>query len=118
MSSILMGKKIKIECLFTNKFILKSHRGFKKYIDGKPTQEYLGQVYEVVNINTFDILKIKVNGEVPSEILEAEKNGETVFLEFQNAVICQYFSINNNAVCDSIKADGVKVINNTTIDLF
>lgn len=120
MASLLLNRQVRLEVLIScGIYALKQYRPVKKYDEsGKATNIIDGYAYEVVNVKTFDLITVKVPGAVPSEIVNAGKSDETILVEFENAVLKQYYSKTMGTYCDSIKADRIHIVDPNTISLF
>lgn len=81
------------------------------YKDGKRLNEILGQLYTVVNTETYETISVFVEQSTPlisqQELEELKNSGQKVFVQFDNAVVKPYYSERTHSIEDSIKADSV-----------
>lgn len=116
MSSILLNKNIYLESVVPEPVnILKSVNVRYQYENGKRTDTIAGHVYEVVNSKTLDTFNVLVEGSKKPIVTNDEifaKNDEDmhIFVEFENARLRLYYSTVTNKIEDSIKADGVHIV--------
>ena len=116
MSSILLNKNIYLESVVPEPVnILKSVNVRYQYENGKRTDTIAGHVYEVVNSKTLDTFNVLVEGSKKPIVTNDEifaKNDEDmhIFVEVENARLRLYYSTVTNKIEDSIKADGVHIV--------
>ena len=94
---------------------LKSVKSRNKYDNGDKTDEIDGYIYEVVNLERFDTLRVFVKGGkkpliTNEELLSMQEAGEKVYVEFDNAQIKPYYNTFSNQLEDSVKADSVRIV--------
>ena len=116
MASILTKRHPKTDDVFPETlFALLGITPRNKYEDGKKTQEILGYVYQSANTATFDIINVFVEGVkkplmTNEELVAIQEAGNHVYVEFDNARIRPYYSNLTKQIEDSIKADGVHIV--------
>lgn len=116
MSSIISNKTISLDSVVSEPVnILKNVNLRYKYEDGKKTDSVAGYVYEVVNSKTLDTFSVLVEGSkkpivTNDEILAKNDEDEHIFVEFENARLKVYYSTSTKRIEDSIKADGVHIV--------
>lgn len=114
MASKVLGKKLELDCVYKDGvFQLLSIAELKDYIEGQKTDTTIGYVYEVVDLNDFDKLRIKIKGQKKpliaiEELQKLRELREKVFVEFANATITPYW--NGKSVEDSFSADDVGLV--------
>ncbi len=109
-------KNVPIEFATTStRFVLKDIKPFYKYVDKKRTDEMLGYAYTVIDRARYDSLKVKVFNKTPmvsvEAITEALDSGNPLIVEFDGATVTPYYSTDTDAVEDSFKAVGVRLVN-------
>lgn len=96
-------------------FALRTVTSRYKYEDNKKTDEITGYVYEGVNTSSYDTIKVLVEGgKKPvisnDELQNLREAGSNIYVEFKNARLRPYYSTVTNQIEDSIKADGVSLV--------
>ena len=116
MSSLVVKRDFELEYFIPERiFALRSVTPRYKYEDNKKTDEITGYVYEGVNTSSFDTVKTLVEGgKKPvisnDELQNLREAGSNVYVEFKNARLRPYYSTVTNQIEDSIKADGVSLV--------
>lgn len=84
------------------------------YKDGQRTEDIIGYMYTVTNIDSFDQINILVENKPaaisPEKLSELQNAGEKTFVEFENAIVKPYYAERTKSIEDSIKADGVHIV--------
>lgn len=117
MSSITERKKVSLtayqpESVYIGKVVSPSY----EYNGGVRTDKVIGTTVTAVNIQSFDMIRVKVDTVKPvitnDMLIEAESLGKHIFLEFENAEIKVYLSKRNGnaTIEDSITASGMNVV--------
>lgn len=85
-----------------------------RYANSTKTDEVLGHKYLVTNTDTYEQIEVFVAGTKPllspEKLEELQEAGERVFVEFDNAVVKPYYSEWTHSIEDSIKADGIHLV--------
>lgn len=89
--------------------------------DGKPTGRIIGYSLTCVELTDYERFTAKVstlNIPITNDELQAIRNdGGKVLIELENATIMPYINERNNALMDSIKADGFRVLPDKEVNL-
>lgn len=87
--------------------------------NGNRTEGTAGYAYDVVNTASFNQYDVVVDQTTPlmepKELLNLREQGERVLVTFQNARIRAYFSTRSNSYEDSVRADGVSLVEESLI---
>ena len=115
MASLLLNRPIPLKLILSgDSYAVKEIRPRYSYVNGNRTDTLEGFVYNVVNMQTLDMISVLVKQDTPvvtqEEILARQSKNEKVMVSFENAVIRQYMRRDAGTVEDSISADGVRVI--------
>ena len=117
MASKVLGKKIDLLVVYKeNVFQLLGVSELFEYKNGERSNTKIGYTYEVVDLNDFDKIRIKIKGQqkpllTNEELQTLRQNGERTFVEFENATIMPYW--NGRSVEDSFSAENISLVETT-----
>ncbi len=98
----------------TPEFIVKDVAPRYNYVDGKRTDSIIGHSYRLVNVESYDLITVLVEGTKPvitvDDLRTINEAGEKVVVEISGATVTPYYSVRTKSVEDSIKATGIKII--------
>lgn len=121
--TLLRGRRIPLEIIFLiRQFILLRIDETKEFgEDGKPTGRIIGYTLTCVEMTNYERFTVKVstlNIPITNDKLQAiREDGDKVLIEFDNATIMPYINERNNALMDSIKADGFRIVSDKEVNL-
>lgn len=121
--TLLRNCRIPLEIIFLiRQFILLRIDETKEFgEDGKPTGRIIGYSLTCVELTNYERFTAKVSTlkiPITNDELQAIRNdGGKVLIELDNATIMPYINERNNALTDSIKADGFRVVPDKEVNL-
>ena len=121
--TLLRNRRIPLEIIFhILQFILLKIDETKEFgEDGKPTGRIIGYTLTCVELTNYERLLIKIsslNIPITNDKLQAiREDGGKVLVEFDNATIMPYINERDNALMDSIKADGFRIVSDKEANL-
>ena len=84
------------------------------YNDGERTDEVGSNIYDCVDLFSFDRISIKVAEAkpliAPDELLERREAGEKFYVEIVEGTVTAYYAERTNSIEDSFKAKSVKMV--------
>lgn len=117
MASIVERKKVSLSIYLPESvYILKGIAPSFEYKDGVRTDKVIATTATVVNTQSFDLIRVKVDTVKPvvtsDMLMEAESTGKHIFIEFENAELKIYLSKRNSnaSIEDSITASAFHIV--------
>ena len=98
----------------SQQFILKGVTSRYKYNEGERTENIIGYVYRLVNMDTYDSINVLVEQMSPvisaEDLKMANEAGQKVVVEIDGATITPYYSLQTKSIEDSVRATSIKII--------